>query len=170
MTTRRATLLSCLLGLVLPAAASAGDLKLCTVDAQTALNETEEGKAAQKRLESMYASKQADLDKMQKDLERELQDYDQRKMILADSARQEQERKLLEKRQTFQNTVMQAEQEMQQTYNTLLSDMEDKLMGVASAVGKEKGCTVLFPKEATIYVSSDVVDVTSDVIKKLDAK
>jgi outer membrane protein len=157
------------LGLLAGSNAHAADLKICVVDAQTALNETAEGKAAQTRLESMFAAKKAELDKMQTDLQKEMTDYESRKMILSDTARQTTEKGLLEKQQKFQALVMQSEQDMQQQYMTLLSGMEDKLMKTAEALGAKSGCTILFPKEATIYAGPGVVDLTAQIIKDLDA-
>lgn len=148
--------------------AHAADIKLCVLDAQSALNETKEGKAAQKRLETLFASKQTELENMQKELQKQFEDYEQRKLILSDSAKQEQERTLMEKQQKLQMSAMQAEQEMQQTYMQLLSGMEEKLLSVAEALGAKKGCTLLVPKEATIYVGPGVVDLTSEVIVSLD--
>lgn len=156
--------------MALSTGAMAADIKLCVIDAQGALNGTNDGKAAQANLESKFAAKQAEIEKIQKGLEKEFQDYEQRKMILSDSARGEQERGLLEKRQQFQAMVMQAEQEMQQTYAELLSSMEEKLMKAASALGAKSGCTVLMPKEATVYVAPTVTDLTQQLILDLNAK
>lgn len=159
-----------LLALALPSVAAAADVKICVIDAQTALNETSEGKAAQTHLESTFSAKKAELDKLQADLQRELTDYESRKMILSDSAREAQEKALMEKQQKFQQLVMQSEQDMQQQYQSLLAGMEEKLMKAAEALGAKSGCTVLLPKEATIYAGPAVSDLTQQIIKDLDAQ
>ncbi|HMV67239.1 MAG TPA: OmpH family outer membrane protein [Myxococcota bacterium] len=146
------------------------DLKICVVDAEQAINETVEGKAAQTRLESMYATKQAEIEKKGKDLEREFQDYEARQMILSEDARRTTEATLLQKRQDFQAMVYQAEQEMQSTYMSLLSGMEEKLMTVAQSLGASKGCTVVLQKAAVVYVGSGVTDLTTDLVRAYDAK
>jgi Skp family chaperone for outer membrane proteins len=158
-----------LAGVLVPSLAAAANIKICVVDAQTALNETAEGKAAQTRLETVFSTKKAELDKMQADLQRQLTDYESRKMILSETARQTEEKSLLDKQQKFQALVVQSEQDMQGQYQTLLAGMEDKLMKTAEALGAKSGCTILFPKEATIYAAPSVVDLTAQIIKDLDA-
>ncbi|MCB9666012.1 MAG: OmpH family outer membrane protein [Alphaproteobacteria bacterium] len=163
---RRSLALLLALGAATPALAA--DVKLCVIDAQSALNETNEGKAARDRLEGMYASKKTEIEKMQTELEKELGDYEQRKMILSDAAKAEQEKGLMAKQQKYQLAVMNAEQEMQQTYGQLLAGMEEKLLKVAEAMGAKQGCTLLIPKETTIYVGAGVVDLTQQVINDLN--
>lgn len=159
--------LLCLALLPLPAFA---EIKLCVIDAQTALNETAEGKAARAKLESTFSAKQAALAQLGKDLEKQVTDYESRKMILSDAARKEQEGALMQKQGDLQKKMVDAEQEMQGMYAELLGGMEEKLMKSAEAIAATKACTVLLPKEATIYVASTVSDLTQDVIKDLDAK
>jgi Skp family chaperone for outer membrane proteins len=154
---------------LLPVAAHA-EVKLCVIDAQTALNETAEGKSARSKLESTFSAKQAQLQQMGKDLEKQFADYEARKMILSESARKDQETLLLTKQQELQGKMMEAEQEMQEMYANLLSGMEEKLFRSAAAIAATKACTVLLPKEATIYVQPGVADLTQDVIKDLDTK
>ncbi len=113
-----------LLGLFLASQASAAEVKICVVDAERAINETSEGKDAQAKLETMYSSKQTELERMQKDFEQEVKDFESRIPILSESAAAEQEQVLLQKRQELQMRVVQAEQEMQQTYMALLGGME----------------------------------------------
>ncbi len=151
-------------------AQTAPAVKLCVIDAQNALNETAEGKAARSKLESTFAAKQAQLAQLGKDLEKQFTDYEARKMILSDAARKDQETLLMTKQAELQSKMAEAETEMQEMYAGLLGSMEEKLLKSASAIAATKACTVLLPKEATIYVAAGVVDLTADVIKDLDAK
>lgn len=148
--------------------ASAADLLLCVVDAEDAINQTAEGKAAQDQLEKMYAAKQADLEKLQKDLERQFKDYEGRRMILSDQAKQETERELMEKQQRFQAMVYQSEQDMQQTYMQLLGKMEEKLLKAAERLGQKKGCSVVLQKAAVIFAGPIVTDLTAELVSEYD--
>lgn len=153
---------------VFVAAPALADSKICIIDTETAMNETGEGKAAQQKLETMYAAKQAEIEKTQADLEKQITDYEARKMILSDSARADQERILADKQRAFQSMVAQSEEEMQTTYAQLLQGMTDKLLRVAPSVAARKLCSVMLQKEATVYVGPDVLDLTRDVIAELD--
>jgi Skp family chaperone for outer membrane proteins len=163
--------LACLLATLLYAgSASAADIKICMVDADEAINQTQEGKSVQASLEGMYAAKQTELEKAQKAFEAEVRDYESRRAILSEAARAEQEQSLMEKQQELQMKVLQAEQEMQQELQRNLMGMEEKLTKVAETLGAEKGCTMLLLKGAMVYASPDVVDLTSDLVKAYDAK
>ena len=155
-------------GALFVATPALADTKICIIDTEQAMNETGEGKAAQAKLESMYTGKQAEIERLQADLEKQLTDYEARKMILSESARADQERVLAEKQRAFQAMVVQSEEEMQNTYAQLLQGMQDKLLRVAPTVAARKACSVMLQKEATVYVGPDVLDLTHDVIAELD--
>ena len=79
----------------------AADIKICVVDAEGAINATEEGKAAQAQLKAAYAEKEAEIEKMHNSLQRELEDYQQRRMILSDEMRAQEEQQLAVKNQEY---------------------------------------------------------------------
>jgi Skp family chaperone for outer membrane proteins len=146
------------------------DLKICVVDPEEAINQTVEGKGAQTKLETMFASREAEIEKKKKALEKEFQDYEARQAILSDEARRAAEEGLLAKREELQAFVYQAEQEMQSTYMSLLQGMEEKLMSVAQGLGAGKGCTILLNKAAVVYQGAGVTDLTADLVKAYDSK
>ena len=148
----------------------AADIKICVVDAEGAINATEEGKAAQAQLKAAYAEKEAEIEKMHNSLQRELEDYQQRRMILSDEMRAQEEQQLAVKNQEYQMALGQAEAEMQQTYMGLLEGLQGKLLEVASTLGARSGCTLLLQKGAAIYVDSSVVDLTDALVKEYDSK
>ncbi len=142
---------------------------VCVVDAEMAINETSEGKAAKKRLEGMYAAKQTELEADQAAFEKAIQSFESSKMILSDDARRAKEEELMKTQQQLQQKLMMAEQEMQATYGQLLQDMEGKLYKIAGTVGAAKGCAMLMQKAALLWSDDSVKDVTKDVIAALDA-
>ncbi|MGC6494330.1 MAG: OmpH family outer membrane protein [Myxococcota bacterium] len=158
------------LSLALSSTAVAAE-KMCVVDAEKAINETKEGKAAQGKLEAMYAAKQQELEKKGKAFEAAVKDFESRSVILSEEARAQEGQALGMQQQELQTLMMQAEQEMQETYTQMVATMESKLMSVASVLAAEKGCSVLFQKAAVIYHnSSAVTDLTSSLITAYDAK
>ena len=143
--------------------------KICFVDFQKAVTDTQEGQAAQKKIDSMYSSRKGELERMQAELEKAIQDYQGRALILSQEAKQAEEQKLGLQEQTFQRTYMQYQQEMQQTYATLLGDLDEKMKTTATAVGKEQGCSVVLDKAVVVYFGSDVADVTTPLVTKYHA-
>jgi Skp family chaperone for outer membrane proteins len=140
--------------------------KVCGVDFQKAVTETQEGKAAQTKIDSMYATRKGELERMQAELEKAIKDYQGRSMILAPDARAQEEQKLGLQQQTFERTYMQYQQEMQQTYGNLLGDLDEKMRTVAATVGKEQACTVVLDRAVVVYAGADFADVTTLLVAK----
>ena len=148
--------------------ASAGPIAI--VDFQRAVIETDEGKAAQSKIDTMYQSRKGEIDRMQQELEKEVQDYQARAMILSDAARAEAEQGLLVKQQRFQQTYMQYETELQQTYGTLLQDLDAKMRTISGEIAKEAGYDVVLDRAVVVYFGGSVIDMTGDLVARYNAK
>ncbi|MEZ4239544.1 MAG: OmpH family outer membrane protein [Myxococcota bacterium] len=159
-----------MMGLLSLAAAPAYAGKLCMIDFQTAVTDTAEGKAAQTKIDSMYSSRRGELERMQADLEKAAQDYQSRSMILTGDAKAQAEQKLALQQRTFEQTYMQYQNEMQQTYMSLLGDLDDKMRKIAQAIGKEQGCSVVIDKAVVVYAGDDMADVTGALVTKYNAQ
>jgi outer membrane protein len=140
--------------------------KLAVVDFERAVNETEEGKAAQERLDTMYATRKAEIERLRDELQKELEDYQARSMILSEDARAETEKRLAEKQSTFEQTYMRYQTEMQQTYYTLLSDLDEKMRKLTTTIASEQGYDLVIDKAAVVYAGGETVDMTDLLIKR----
>ena len=137
---------------------------IAVVDFQRAVTETDEGKAAQQRLDAMYASRKTEIEKMQSDLETELKDFQARAMILSEEARAEAEQTLMVKQQQFQALYVQYQQEMQQNYFTLLQDLDTKMRALTETIAREKGFDLVVDRAAIVYVGGGTIDMTDELI------
>jgi len=144
-------------------------IEIAVVDFQRAATETTEGKAAQERLDAMYATRKSEIERMQGELEAELEDYQARQMILSPQAKQETEESLMRKQQQFEQTYMQYQQEMQQTYYTLLADLDEKLRATVSGIARERKVDLVIDAQTSIYVGANVPDLTQLLIEKYNA-
>lgn len=151
-------------------AALAQDCDVAIVDFERAVTETQEGQAAQQRLDTMYSSKKAEIDQMRADLESDLADYQSRALILSEEARADTEQALMEKQQRFESTYMQYQQEMQQTYFTLLQDLDSKMRAMTGEIAKERGCTVVVDRAVVVYAGPKATDLTNILIQRYDAQ
>lgn len=142
---------------------------IAIVDFQRAVNETEEGKGAQKKLDTMYASRKGEIAKKAEVLEAEIKDFQNRSMILSESARAEEEQKLYGKQQEFQQLSMKYESEMQQTYYTMLQDLDVKMRVISEKVAKEKGYDLVIDRAAVVYMGGSTVDMTDELVKRYNA-
>ncbi len=142
---------------------------VCTVDFQEAVTDTEEGKSAQTKIDTMYSARKSELERMQTDLEKAITDFNGRAMILSEQARGEEEQKLSLKQRTFEQTYMQYQQEMQQTYAGLLGDLDLKIRAVAGEVGKSKGCSVVLDSQVVVFADSSITDISGDLVARYNS-
>jgi outer membrane protein len=156
-----------LLALLFAVSAHAGTIAV--VDFERAVNETEEGKAAQERLDTMYSTRKTEIERLRDELMAEMEDYQARSMILSEEARTETEKRLVEKQQTFEQTYLKYQTEMQQTYMTLLQDLDDKMRRLTQTVAAENGYAVVLDRAAVVYFGGDTVDMTDQLITRYNA-
>lgn len=150
-----------------PAVAQAGGIAV--IDFQRAVTETNEGKEAQKKLDSMYSARKGEIEKKQQELESEFNDFQSRAILLSDEAKAEAERGLMIKQQEFQQLYMQYEQEMQQTYMTMLQDLDTKMRRTAESVAKDKGFDIVIDRAAVVYMGGSTVDMTDALVQRYNA-
>ena len=140
--------------------------KLCTIDFQRAVTDTAEGKNAQSKIDNMYATRKGELERMQAELQKAVEDYQKRAAILSNEARTAEEQKLALQQRTFEQTYMQFQEEMQQTYMSMLGDLDGKMRGIAVMVGKENSCTIVLDTAVVVYSGTEVLDVTGMLVTR----
>jgi outer membrane protein len=133
---------------------------IAVVDFQRAVNETQEGKAAQGRLDAMYGTRKTEIERLQKDLEGEIKEYQAKLMILSEDARAELEQALMVKQQRFEATYAQYQQEMQQTYYGLLQDLDKKMRATCATIAKEKQFDLVLDQSMAVYAGGTTHDMT----------
>lgn len=142
--------------------------KIAVVDFQSAIQQTKEGQAAQKKLDATFAQKKASLDQLEAQLRQMKADYDKQASILSDTARKAKEQELMNANSQYQQAYAQSEQDMQSMYNQTMQNLLDKLKMITTQVGKEKGYTLVIEKAAVVF-AVDGIDITSEVVKRYDA-
>jgi outer membrane protein len=139
---------------------------IAVVDFQRAVTQTDEGKAAQAKIDTMYMTRKQEIEKMRTDLEAAVQDYQSRAMILSEAARADTEKKLAMQQQAFEQKYMGYQNELQQTYGTLLQDLDGKMRTLVQTIAKEKSYSVVLDAAAVVYLGSDVVDMTNELVTR----
>lgn len=141
----------------------------CIVDFQKAVTETDEGKGAQQKIDTMLETRRTEVAKMQSDFEQEVKDLQSRAMILSDDARAEAEQQLMMKQGRLQQTAAQYEMELGQMYNTLLSELDQKMRSLSITIAKEKSCDPLLDAGAVVYAGASTTDITAELVAKYNA-
>ena len=142
--------------------------KIGVVDFQSAIQQTKEGQAAQKKLDTAYQQKKTAIAAMETQLRQMHSDYEKQASILADSARKAKEQELLAAQSQYQQAYQQSEQEMQALYGQLMQNLLDKMKMICTQIGKEKGYTLIIEKGAVVF-STDAIDLTSELVKRYDS-
>lgn len=157
-----------LAALATPLSAFAGGIAV--VDFERAVNETDEGREAQTRLDTMFATRRDELQRMQTEFQTAYEDYEARGIVLSDSARAEEERTLMTKQAELQQTAQTFETEMQSTYMTLLQDLDEKMRRLTETIAAEHEYDVVLDQAAVVYVGPGAVDMTPELITRYNAQ
>jgi outer membrane protein len=141
--------------------------KIAYIDVQRVANESAEGKASTSRVKALNDKKVAELSEKQKQLQAAQLRLQKESTVLSDSAAA-QLAKDIERMQTdIQRFTQDAQAEVQDLQRELQMQFQRKLMPVIADVGREKGLHVVLPTDGIIWADSGV-DITADIIKKLD--
>lgn len=144
--------------------------KIGYVDLQRTLNETKVGKQAKARLESEKNKKQKELDDAQKQLKKELEELQKQQAVLKPDVLAKRERELQDKYIALQNTFMQFQQELAKNEAKLTREILEKAATIIADIAKRDGYTMIVEKnEGAVLYADPVVDITSEVNKRLDA-
>jgi outer membrane protein len=159
----------CLL-LVAPATAMA-EFKVAVVDFQQALTEIDEGTTAMARLEGVRDEKMRSIERMRQELQAMGTELQNQSAILSQAALAEKEEQFMNAQMAYQQAAMQAEQELQTMYLTMMEEFFGKLSTVAEEIGTQGGYNlVLEATESGVIFHSGVTDITDELVKRYNAK
>lgn len=132
-----------------------------------------EYKAAQAEMEELVKQYQEELDYMQNEYSKKVDDYMKNRETLPESIRERREQELMESQQKMQQYYNDCEVNKNQKENQLMGAIEDKVLKAIKAVGEEGGYVCIFNIAGGVvpYVSSTLTtDVTEAVKAKLSIK
>jgi outer membrane protein len=158
-------------------AVQAQDMKIGFVEPRAVLERMPEMRAVQQRLQNFAERKQNELVQKERELQTEVELYQQKVGVISEQARQEEEERLNTMDTEFRQMQQQAQQELQQQRAELMSPLLEQIQGAIDAVAARKGLDyVLNTTTSTgdviiLYVSPQVrdeYDITDDVMSELD--
>lgn len=159
-------------GLVSSAPAhAAGPVKMGYVDLQRMLNETRDGKAARAKLEGEKKKMQVDIDKQQGDLKRQAEEFEKQKVLLKDEARAKKQAELQEKFVNLQQKFVGLQQDLTKREQDLTREIFERAAKEIESVAKRDGYTMVLEKsESAVLYADPTIDITAEIIKRIDAK
>lgn len=171
----------------MPVTADAAELKIGVVDLQKVLKSTAAGKAAQKQFDDLSKAKQKALKKQKAALDaRQAKLAAGKKEIEAAIAAlqgKEPSEELKSKAIGFQDEARKFEKdyidydrareatasELIKTEGDLLKPIEDKIRAKVDQLAKERGLGLVLSRAVAVY-ASDALDITAEIIKRVDGQ
>lgn len=152
----------------LPAAAQ--ELKVAVIETEKILLDSNTGKSALAELNKLRESKSAEGEKLQTEIQGLRDQLTQGRLSLADDKIAELEQDLEEKTIALKRFSDDASRELNKRRDDVLSKIDQRVMPIIAAIGEEKGYSLIFRKfESGLVFASQEVDITAEVIQRLDA-
>ena len=153
-----------------PAAGSTAGTKVGVLNVRQAIVQTAEGKQASGELQGQFASRQTELENLNK----QINDIRQRLQTNGDKLSQEEAVRLQRQGESMQKQLTRKQEDYQEDVNASQQEVIDrigrKMMDVLDRYARENAYTAIFDSSAQgapIYVSNGV-DVTPEIIKLYD--
>ncbi|MFQ5781354.1 MAG: OmpH family outer membrane protein [Nitrospiria bacterium] len=151
--------------------ATADSIKIGFVNAQKVLEESEEGKRVQERMQEYVTSRQNIIDLEEKELKQLEEDLTRQGSLLSPEAKKVKQSEFQNKLMAYQKKARELNNEVQQKKIESLRNFNKKLEGAVKQVAEKEGYLFVLDKNneggAVIY-SDETYDITVQVIAQLD--
>lgn len=161
--------LACGGALLLPRV-SAAQQKVAFVDPQEVVASSNEGKQIRDRLEAIQKEKQSALDTREKEFTTAQQEFQSQLSILTPEKLEERQLELQRLKGRLQRDAETAQEELLLERQRLLGPLLRRVEGVIRDVGKEEGYTVIMQPHQGIVYFDDGVNITKQVIDRINKK
>lgn len=159
--------------MVLVGSASTVDaqVKIGVVDLQRAINETEDGRQAKRRLQKLFDERQKSLDAKQESLKAQKENLEKQQDVLSEDAL----KKKVEKYQTdlmeLQNEYVQYQQELSTKEAELTGKILEKMQQILRRIGQTDGYTLIMEANegGVVWVPSNL-DLTDVLIQRYNSQ
>ena len=155
--------------MVLAGSASKADaqVKIGVVDLQRAINETEDGRQAKRRLKKLFDERQKSLDAKQTNLKAQKDSLERQQDVLSEDALRKKVEKYQADLMDLQNEYMQYQQELSSKEAELTQVILEKMQGILRRIGQTDGYTLIVEANegGVVWVPSNL-DLTDVLIQR----
>ncbi len=160
------TVLAMLLVSTYAAAASAQNLKIAFVDMRRALNETNEGKAAMKKLTKHKDKLQKEIEKKEKEILKMKESIEKQQNVLTKDALQAKVEEYYRSVTELQQTYMEYQRELVQKETKATQDILAKLVTIVEEMGKSESYTMIYDRSSGAVVWAPAhLDLTDKLVQ-----
>lgn len=171
MMNRIAGLVCCL---CVAAGVSTAQMKIGHVSTDAIIKQLPDAQDAQKQLDGLVVEWQNELNRMQQEWQKKLEDYDKKKLIMTESRRSDTEKELRELDQRvaeYRNQKFGQNGELFQKQNEMMKPVQDRVFKAIQDVAKEEGYDYVLDKSGEILMmyANEKHDLTPKVLEKLQS-
>ena len=154
-------------GLALPAMAQQVSLKIGFVNTERVFREAAPAKRAQQKLEKEFASRNAELAKVEKQGRDMQSDLERDNVTMTEAARRDKERQLADVSRNFQRLQREIREDLNLRRNEELASVQERATRVINQIAEQEKFDLIL-QEAVF--ASGRIDITEKVIKALAAQ
>lgn len=146
--------------------------KIAYINAATVIEQLPEAQDAQKQIDAMSQQWQSELTQMANEMQKKVEDYDKRKLIMTDKRRAEVEKELQEldkKIVDFRNLKFGTNGEMFTKQNELMKPIQEKIFKAVKDVADEESYDYVVDRSSStlLLFANSKHDLTQKIIAKL---
>jgi outer membrane protein len=154
------------------APAAPASVKIGVINIQRAIIESNEGKEAAQKLQTQFAPKRQELDKLQADIDKLQKQYRDQEKTLSDEARTSLSRQIDAKTKEYNRARDDADSDYQQAEGQVVSELGQKVFKVLEEYAQKNGYQLVLDyssQQSPVIYASNVIDVTDEIIKLYNA-
>jgi outer membrane protein len=143
------------------------EVKIGVVDLQRAINETEDGRQAKRRLKKLFDERQESLNQKQENLKAQKESLERQQEVLSEDALKKKVEKYQADLMELQNEYVQYQQELSQKEGELTQKILEKMQGILRRIGQTEGYTLIIEANegGVVWVPSNL-DLTDVLIQR----
>jgi outer membrane protein len=143
--------------------------KVGVLDLQRILETSTAGKSIQAELKDQKGKMESDLKEKGTEIEKLSKRLERESMVMSKEMREEKEREQRIKINDFKSLQKKYRSDLQKLEVSLMNQLQNDIKEIVDEVGKKGGYLLIINKYTVLY-SPGAIDITDDIIKKLNAK
>jgi outer membrane protein len=151
--------------------AEAQEIKIGVVDLQRAMNETEDGRRAKRRLKTLFDKRQKELDGLQEELKKMGEQLEAQKNVLAENVLRERYALYQQKLAELQQLYMESQRELAAKEAEFTQQILERMQAILRRIGQTEGFTLIVEaNEGGVVFAPTHLDLTDRVIQRYNAE
>lgn len=151
------------------ASASAEDIKICTVDLQSALGVVDEGREALETLTAELERRQEEINQQQEELEEWMAELEAQVAVLSQEERERSMQEYQERVMALQQAFQRNQVELSQAEVDATRGIADRMLTIVDEYANANGCTYVIQSSAVLFGPADA-DFTEELVEMYNAR